>query len=158
MAQLGAFNPAEVQDDREIIPAGNYLAHIIESELAWTRSGGQMLKLTWEIIDGPLAKRRVWDNLNIVNANSQAQQIAERSLKRICDAVGFAGVLTNSEQLHLKPVLLTVAVRPPEGEYGEQNTVKGYKPASGGVTAVGAPAPSAVPSAAPATMPWKAAG
>ena len=93
MAALSQFNPDAVSDDREIIAAGNYNAQIIESSLATTKSGGTILKLTWEILDGPLAKRRVWENLNIVNSNADVQAIAERSLKRICGAVGHTGVL-----------------------------------------------------------------
>lgn len=152
MAQLGAFNPADVQDDREIVPADNYLAQIIESDLVDTKSGtGKMLKLTWEIVDGPLAKRRVWENLNIVNQNAQAQQIAERSLKRICEAVGYAGVLTDSEALHFKPCVISVTVRPPSGDYGEQNEVKGYKPASAGASG---PVASAPPQTT-ASKPWE---
>jgi hypothetical protein len=149
MAELGSFNPDAVTDDREILEAGNYTAQIIESSLAETKSGGQMLKLTWEIIDGPKAKRRVWDNLNIINSNPDAQAIAERSLKRICAAVGHTGVLSNSEALHFKPAEITVAIQPAKGEYGEQNTVKGYK-------AVGAagPATAAPAAGAPAKTPW----
>lgn len=150
MAELGSFNPDAVTDDREILEAGNYVAQIIESELADTRTGGKMLRLTWEIIDGPKAKRRVWENLNIINSNPDAQAIAERSLKRICAAVGHTGVLSNSESLHFKPVEITVAIQPAKGEYGESNTVKGYKavgaaPASTGTTAS---------SSAPAGTPW----
>lgn len=143
MAALSPFNPDTVNDDREIIAAGNYVAHIIESSLAETKSGGTMLRLTWEIIDGPLAKRRVWENLNIVNQNADAQAIAERSLKRICGAVGHQGVLTDSEHLHFKPVEITVAIQPAKGEYGESNTVKGYKPVGAAPAqqqGVGAPA------------------
>jgi len=150
MAELGSFNPDAVSDDREIIAAGNYVAQIIESSLAETKAGnGKMLKLTWEIIDGPLAKRRVWENLNIINPNPDAQAIAERSLKRICVAVGHTGVLTNSEALHFKPCEITVAIKPAEGQYGEQNVVKGYK----GVGAAGA-APSAATSSAKPSTPW----
>lgn len=146
MAALSPFNPDEVTDDREILAAGNYPAQIIESSLAQTKSGGTMLKLTWEILDGPAKGRRVWENLNIVNANPDAQAIAERSLKRICDAVGFAGVLTDSESLHFKPVEITVAIQPAKGEYGESNQVKGYK-------AYGS-APAPAPAPAVATKPW----
>ena len=46
MAELGSFNPDAVTDDREILEAGNYQAHIIESSLAETRTGGKMLRLT----------------------------------------------------------------------------------------------------------------
>lgn len=149
MAELGSFNPDAVTDDREILEAGNYVAQIIESSLAETKSGGQMLKLTWEIVDGPKAKRRVWENLNIINSNPDAQAIAERSLKRICAAVGHTGLLSNSESLHFKPVEITVAIKPAEGQYGEQNTVKGYK-------AVGAAGPATAGAAASATAstPW----
>lgn len=151
MAALSPFNPDDVTDDREIIAAGNYPAQIIESSLAETKSGGTMLKLTWEIVDGPLAKRRVWENLNIVNSNPDAQAIAARSLKRICDAVGFKGVLTDSDVLHFKPVEITVAIQPAKGEYGEQNTVKGYKALGvGGVTA------APVAAAGAASKPWGA--
>jgi hypothetical protein len=144
MAALSPFNPDDVTDDREILPAGNYPAQIIESSLAETKSGGTMLKLTWEILDGPAKGRRVWENLNIVNSNEQAQAIAARSLKHICTAVGFKGVLTDSDVLHFKPVELTVAIQPAKGEYGESNQVKGYK-AYGGAVATPPPAAAAKP-------------
>lgn len=155
MAALNAFNPDAVADDREIIPAGNYFAQIIESDLATTKSGGTMLRLTWEIIDGPLARRRVWENLNIVNSNPDAQAIAERSLKRICNAVGHQGVLNDSQQLHFKPVEIAVAIQPPKGEYGESNTVKGYKPA-GQPSGAAAPQQQGVgaPAAGTGNRPW----
>lgn len=151
MAALSQFNPDDVSDDREILAAGNYIAQIIESSLAQTKSGGTMLKLTWEILDGPMAKRRVWENLNIVNQNADAQAIAERSLKRICGAVGHTGVLNDSEALHFKPAEITVAIQPPKGEYGEQNTIKGYKAVGGAAPAGGAPAGQAA-----AARPWGA--
>lgn len=151
MAALSQFNPDSVVDDRQMIEAGNYVAQIIETSLAQTKSGGTMLKLTWEIIDGKMAKRRVWENLNIVNASADAQAIAERSLKRICAAVGHAGVLNDSEQLHFKPCEITVAIQPAKGEYGEQNIVKGYKPV-GGVQ----PTTQAVGAASGGARPWGA--
>lgn len=152
MAALNPFNPDAVSDDREIIQPGNYIAQAIESSVVPTKDGtGTMLKLTWEILDGPLAKRRVWENLNIVNRNPDAQAIAERSLKRLCAAVGHTGVLSDSDVLHFKPVEITVAIQPAKGEYGESNTIKGYKPVGGSPAA----APSATNGAAPA-RPWAA--
>jgi len=153
MAELGSFDPDAVSDDREIIAAGNYVAQVIESSLADTKAGtGKMLKLTWEIIDGPLAKRRVWENLNIINPNPDAQAIAERALKRICGAVGHTGTLSDSEQLHFKPCEITVAIKPAEGQYGESNQVKGYK-AVGAAGPATATRPGVGSSAKPAT-PW----
>jgi hypothetical protein len=152
MAALSPFNPDAVSDDREIIPADNYVAQIIESSLAPTKSGGTMLRLTWEILDGPLSKRRVWENLNIINSNADSQAIAERSLKRICVAVGHVGTLTDSESLHFKPCLITVAIQPAKGEYGESNIVRGYK-AIGGAPPVTGSAPAAA--TAGASAPWR---
>lgn len=149
MAALSQFNPDSVVDDRQMIEPGNYVAQIIESSLAQTKSGGTMLKLTWEIVDGPMAKRRVWENLNIVNANADAQAIAERSLKRICVAVGHAGLLNDSEQLHFKPCEITIAIQPAKGEYGEQNIVKNYKPVGGAQ-----PTTQAVGAASGGARPW----
>jgi hypothetical protein len=141
MAQLGTFDPSQVQDEeRELLPAGTYTAQIIESDLVATKNGaGQMLKLTFEIVDGPCAKRRVWENLNIQHTNQQAQEIAQRSLKRICSAVGHQGVLTDSEHLHFKPMRIRVAIEEDKsGQYGPQNRVKGFEPLNGAAT----PAPS----------------
>ena len=88
--------------------------------------------------------------------------IAQRTLSSICRAVGKLQV-SNSEQLHLLPLVADVKVRPPKGQYGESNSIR-YLPCS----AVAAPhAPAAVaapramapaPAAAPAAanpMPWK---
>lgn len=130
MAQLGNFNPDQVQDDaRELLPPGQYVAQIIESDVVATKSGsGQMLKLTFEIVDGPLTKRRIWENLNIQNQNAVTQDIAQKSLKRICVAVGHSGVLTDSETLHFKPMRIRVAVEADKsGQYGDQNRIKGYE-------------------------------
>jgi hypothetical protein len=137
MADLGQFDPSQVQDEeRELLDPGVYTAQIIESDLVATKNGtGQMLKLTFEVIDGPSAKRRVWENLNIQNQNQQAQEIAQRSLKRICSAVGHAGVLRNSDELHFKPLRIRVAVEEDKsGQYGPQNRVKGFEPVTGAAT------------------------
>lgn len=150
MAQLGNFNPDQVQDEqRELLPPGQYIAQIIESDLVATKTGsGQMLKLTFEIVDGPLAKRRLWENLNIQNSNAQAQEIAQRSLKRICTAVGHQGVLSDSEALHFKPMRIRVSVEEDKsGQYGPQNRIKNFEPVSGNSFA-GASAPAPQPQAA----------
>lgn len=166
MARLDNFDPDAVQDqERELLPPGMYVAHIIESDLGATKTGtGQVLSLTWEILDGPCARRRVWDRLNIVNANAQAQEIAQRDLKRICTAVGHAGVLTDSDQLHFKPHRIRVAVEEDKtGQYAPKNVVKGFealnRPPPGGFAASSGPGPqtqAAQPqqAAAGGSRPW----
>ena len=56
MANLSGFdaNQVEPSADFEPIPAGKYLATIVESEMKPTKSGtGNYLQLTFEILEGP---------------------------------------------------------------------------------------------------------
>jgi hypothetical protein len=127
MANLGAtFDPDTIEEDAgfEPLPAGDYLAQIIESEIADTKSGtGQMLKLTFEIMSGSHESRRIWDRLNIVNQNPDAQRIAQQQLKRLCDACG-TGAISDSEELHFKPINIRVGIKIDKtGEYRPQNTI-----------------------------------
>jgi hypothetical protein len=167
MAQLD-FNPETVADDERdfpILPDGTYNAQIIESDLAPTKNGtGQRLNLTIEIIEGPAARRRVWEGLNIVNANAQAQEISQRTLKQICNAIGHHGVLTDSEALHFKPLRIRVGHKEAQGEYKAQNVIKGYEAlgsVSGGAlqgtsrpTHAANPQPSPKKAAASSARPW----
>ncbi|AWN43141.1 DUF669 domain-containing protein [Methylobacterium durans] len=147
MAYLGnTFDPADVPEDErsfEPMPEGDYNVQIVESEIAATKNGGDMLKLTLEVIDGQFANRKVWDNLNIRNSNPTAQQIAQRALADICTATG-TGPITDSEDLHFKPFVATLKIEPPrtvgDKTYDARNAVKRYK-ARGGQPPAGKAAP-----------------
>lgn len=165
MAQLDqVFNADEIpEDDRsfEPLPAGDYEMQVIESEIKDTKSGsGQQLVLTLEVLSGPSQGRRVWDRLNIVNQNADAQRISQRALADLCLATGVTA-LKDTEELHFKPFIGKVTIRPAKGEYGPSNSVR-YK-AKGAVAA--RPAAQARPAQAaqtakPAARPWanRAAG
>lgn len=144
------FDPASVPEDErsfDLLPAGDYVMQVVESEVAELKSGnGDMLKLTVEIIDGPFANRKIWDNLNIRHTNAQAQAIAQRALADLCIAVGVVG-LRNSEDLHFKPFIGTVKVDPAKGDYSAQNRMKRYKPLP---SRGGSPAPAQAARVAPA--------
>lgn len=146
MAFLGnTFDPSEApQDDRsfEPMPAGDYVVQIVDSEIVQTSKGGDMLKLTMEVIEGPFSDppRKVWDNLNIRNANATAQGIAHRTLADICAACGI-GPIQDSDDLHFKPIVATLKIEPErtvgDKTYDARNGVKRYKARNG---AAGAPA------------------
>ena len=130
MAQLpGTFNPDDHEEtgDFSPLPAGDYLAQVIESAIEPTQSGGEMLKLTFEVMDGQYERRRLWARLNIVNHSADAQRIAQAQLASLCRAAG-CGPIDDTEALHFKPVVVKVAVRK-DPKYGEQNDVKGFKTA-----------------------------
>jgi hypothetical protein len=140
MANLNGFNANEVEPSKafEPIPAGKYLAVITGSEMKQTKKqDGEYLELTFEIIEGEFAKRKLWARLNLDNPSDKAREIAQRDLSAICRAVG---VLTpkDSQELHDLPLLITVKCR--KQDDGEvSNDIKGYEPKSGAK-----PAPVAV--------------
>lgn len=173
MANLGGtFDASQVEPSapRELLPPGTYAAQIVKSDMIDTSTGGQMLKLELDILDGPAKGRKMWDNLNLVNRNPTAVEIAQRTLSAICHAIGRLQV-ADSDELHFKPLVITVAVEPdsrdkhldandPARRY--QNAVKGYAKASGTAApaARSAPtqqaAPPPRPAAAPAaSAPWR---
>jgi Protein of unknown function (DUF669) len=164
MASLN-FNAASVAPQESIapIPAGVYTAHITESDVRPLKSGnGQALALTFEVLDGPYARRKVWASLNIKHANQDAERIAQSQLSALCHAVGVVQ-LNDSVQLHMKPVKIRVKVRKDDsGQYGDRNEVGGYEaagpagaatgamfPPAGGMPSASAPATAAAPAA-----PW----
>ena len=149
------FNAAQVEPQQtafDPLPAGNYVAIVTDSDIKPTRSG-RALKLTFRIVEGQFNNRLVWANLNIENASPQAQEIAQKQLSALCHAVGVIN-LSDTTQLHDKPVRIRVKVRAAEGEYAASNDVTGYEAVQGGAV------PSAQPSfaaAAPAAAPARAA-
>jgi hypothetical protein len=179
MASLnGTFDATEVAPavPLEVLPPGKYLAHLIESEMLPTKAGdGQLLKLVFEVLEGPSARRKIFDQLNLVNRNEQTVEIAQRSLSAICHAVGQVHV-SDSEQLHFKPLIVTLRVDPAgKDKFGvhreARNKVAGYSAA--GATSAGSfaprpttpgpgPAPAAPPpparGAAAAVPPWRRNG
>mgnify|MGYP000411414076 CR=1 FL=1 len=64
--------------------------------------------------------------LNLKNANDKAVDIARKDLAAICRAVGVMSP-KSSEELHDKPLMIKVKVRPASGEYDASNDVGGYK-------------------------------
>jgi Protein of unknown function (DUF669) len=162
MAKLGGtFDASGVEPNAplEALPPGDYKVQILQSEMRVTKAGtGQMLWLDMEVLEGPLQGRHVYDQLNLINPNPTAEEIAQRTLSAICHAVGKLQV-ADSEELHFQPLLVRVAVKP-----NGYNEVKGYKPvkqvaAAGTATPPSGPTPpSAAPQVAPAantTAPWK---
>lgn len=168
MANLGnTFDASAVEPSapREIIPPGEYKAYIVGSEMKQTRAGtGEYLALDFAIIEGEYEHRHLWANLNLINPNAQAVEIAERDLSAICRAVGRMQV-SDSEELHNLPLLITVKVKPAGPDKGgvmreAQNEISGYKPADGAAPkTIARPAQTTTRQAAPAAVlqPAKAA-
>jgi hypothetical protein len=153
MAQFN-FDASQVapQASTGPLPAGVYLAHIVESDVQPLKSGnGEGLKLTFEIIDGQLKGRKVWENLNIRHTSEDTQRIAQSQLSALCHAVNVIKLM-DTAALHFKPVRINVTVREAVGQYKASNNIKGYEAAGGGISAP-ATAPTPAPVAETPTWP-----
>ena len=142
----------------ELLPAGEYIAAIGESELKDTSAGtGKYLQVVWQILEGAHEGRKLWQRMNIANPNATAQEIGQRELSAICHAVGVLQV-ADSTELHDKPCLIKITIRPPRDKYDASNEVKSVHPLDGArPSAPQAPAWTPPPPAAQApktAAPW----
>jgi hypothetical protein len=146
MAQFN-FDASQVapQQSSGPLPAGVYLAHIVESDVQPLKSGnGEGLKLTFEIIDGQFKGRKVYENLNIRHTSEDTQRIAQSQLSALCHAVNVIKLM-DTAALHFKPVRINVTVREAQGIYKTSNNIKGYEAAGAGISAPAtAPTPTPV--------------
>ena len=155
------FNTEEIEPSSSFdpIPAGWYQAIISNSELKATRDGyGEYLSLTLQVIEGQYENRLVFARLNLKNANDKAVDIARKDLAAICRAVGVMSP-KSSEELHDKPLMIKVKVRPASGDYEASNDIGGYKAVEGANLT---PAPKAAskpqtppPAATTTKKPWQ---
>lgn len=133
----------------ELLPKGDYLCMAIASELKPnSKRTGDYLQITFEVLDGPCRGRKIWDRLNIRNANKTAEKIAMEQLNALCMATNVLH-LNDSDQLHNIPVVLKVDIEAGRDGYDDQNRVKGYA-AAGGSPAHGQAMAAAAAERAPA--------
>lgn len=127
MASLNEV-PTEVPESKfDAIPPGWYRAMIIEDEVKKTKAGtGSYIQAKIQIVEpGKFMNRTVLTNFNIQNPNVEAVNIATRQLQDICKAVGIPWKPADTNVLHMKPLLVKLALREYNGS--DQNEVKGFK-------------------------------
>jgi hypothetical protein len=128
MPNLQGFDARNVEpmEEFEPIPAGQYLAAIVGSEIKETKAGdGSYLELTFQVLEGEYKGRLLWSRLNLDNPNKLAVKIARSQLAAICKAVG---VLTpnDSTELHNLPLMVKVGLKRREDTDEMTNEIKGY--------------------------------
>jgi hypothetical protein len=162
MADLRGFdaNTVEPNDSFDPLPNGDYLCVITTSQMKPTKAGdGAFLELELEVIEGPCKGRKLWDRLNLNNANATAVKIAQGTLSAICRAVNVLKP-TDSCELHDIPLVAKVACRKRDDTDELTNIVKGYKPrdaqaSTQTASSAGAPRSGAQAQAASGGPPWK---
>lgn len=136
----GLFDADEYQSDgqftrtkRGAMPAGEYRARAIESEVKETKKGdGKYVQYKFVVTEqGSYNGNFLWINMNVVNPNQTAQRIGNEQLANFCRAVGKTKIKA-TEELHDKDVTLVVAMVPKQSqtEPSEQifvNEIRGFK-------------------------------
>ena len=134
MAQLK--QAANTEDNNEttgfsVIPEGSYQAHIIKSEWKTTKAGdGEYINIHLVILDGEFAGRMLFENLNMVNPNKIAEDIARKTLNSICTACKLQAV-EDTDELHGIPMEVKVKVKPAQSDWPAGNSIASYLPADG---------------------------
>jgi len=150
MGNLSGFDANTVEPNQfDVIPAGEYEACIVKSQMKQTKDGqGQYLELELQILNGQFQNRKLFDRLNLKNQSAKAVQIAQGTLSAICRAVS---VLTpnDSLELHNKPLRVKVKVTK-DDQYGDKNEIMAYKARQAGPTTT----TGAQPLAQESGQPW----
>ena len=125
MAKLPeAFKSSDVADD--VWEPGEYLVEITKSEMKDTKAGtGQYLQLGFKCMKGKQKGQMIFTNLNLVNPNEIAVNIARKELKKLCSAVGKIDI-EDSNELHAIPLVIKVTKRDDDDPY-PGNDIKAYK-------------------------------
>ena len=155
--QLNGFDATKI-DPRgtfEPLPADWYEVVITASEEKPTKAQtGSFLELKMEVVDGQHKGRLLFDRLNLNNPNKTAEEIAASTLSAICHAVGVLHPEDSSE-LHDRPMMVKVVVKPADGAYSASNEVKGYEAVNGNSAGVATKPAAPASKAAASTPPWK---
>lgn len=132
---FNANDVPESEDKFDLLPAGDYKAIITESSIKATKAGtGEYVAVKVQIVDGPKKGRTVFANLNFKNPNPTAEQIGRRELADLTKAVGLV-TITDTAQLHNKPLLVKIGIEPAKDGYEATNRVKRWMPINQASTA-----------------------
>ena len=135
------------------IPEGDYQAVITDSDVRTTKAGdGEYVLLTFEIISSSeYGGKRIWMIYNVKNKNPTTERIANSDLASISRATNVLNY-EDTEELHGKPMIVSVIIEPASGGYDEKNQIRAYKSASVELRTTETAAPAAAEPAA--KKPW----
>lgn len=131
MTQLGGTFDSRQYDDFDgafdPVPADTYIMHITGSSIESTKKkDGKFIKLEFTILEGEYKGRKIWTNLNIVNPNPVAMEIAKKELATLCRATGKLNI-ADTQELHGIPFQGRVKVTPAKEDWPAKNEMVSYK-------------------------------
>lgn len=145
---------AEPMQDFAPLPAGPYEVEVESAEYKQTSTGKDMFMLTFKVVEGAHAGRKVWNNIVISPESPTALGIAFRDLATLGVSAEFLGTEPDHAAICAKMVggraTATVIIRKDDPT---RNDVKGVRPSGGSAAFAPAGAPAAG-GAAPPSAPF----
>ena len=143
MAKLGYdADPTDLPEkggDFPLLTPGDYTMQAINCEIRDTKKGGQMAVWEFIVLDGPLAGRKLWDNVNIANPPGYFQtgkadpaDIGRKHNNQFAAAIGLTTGADDTDNYLFKPVKCVVKVQKGNDSYPDSNGISAFKPVSGG--------------------------
>jgi hypothetical protein len=128
MAMLPSVFKAE--DNRgpgnDAMPAGWYIAEAVRSELKNSKKGGKYLSFMFNVLEPEEhANRKVFTNINLVNASTVAVEIGEKTLASLMDACEVEET-EDTVDLHNIPIYIKLSVKAGDANWPERNEIKDY--------------------------------
>ena len=112
----------------DALPAGLYEATIANAEIKDSKSGGKYINVRYDITGPSHAGRVVFGMITIANANPKAEEVGRQQLGDLIRAIGL-DKLADTDQLIGGQLIIKLDVETSE-QYGEQNRVRGFRPAN----------------------------
>jgi len=138
----GELDPATVPAAKgfELVPPGWYNLLIEEAEAKDASTGGKRIALVLQIVGGEHSGRKIFEGLNLVNANPQTELYAFQRLAEIGKALGIKirGTAQIIDKVVQGKVVIKKDKKHPDRE--PENQVAFYKAVEGTPAAAAAPA------------------
>ena len=113
----------------ETLAAGKYTVNVTNAELKDTKSGnGKYIKIELTVKDGDFTGRKIWSQINVVNANPKAEEIGRSQLKALLVSANHPNPDKLGSVTDLCGLTVGVKTKIKTDEYGEKAEVSYYYP------------------------------
>jgi hypothetical protein len=117
------FDPALNKHEMGPLEPGTYICEIGAIGLKANKAGtGKLIEVRYKVVDGPGKGRFIFDLMNYMNPNEQAQIIGRGQLAQLAEACKIVGQIKDLAVFHGKLCRVTVKVKTSVG-YQPQNEV-----------------------------------
>lgn len=124
------YDPNMQENEFELLPVGDYVAMITNSEIKQSKSGANYLSIQWEVLQGALKGKIILENLNLWYSDpgdpQKTQTVINISQRALNAIKGATGVLNpqDSAEFHGKACLIKVGIT----KDGQFNNIKSHNP------------------------------